>query len=206
MKAQIRILLVLALMAACFTGRQEVQAQVFWLGVNGGATYSWFTSPKADDVLIGEGLGWNMGFFARYGKRPFYQVGFHWTRASTQMKYFLTEDQVIKGDVPFNNFDLALRAGYEIIRKPICKWHVNAGPCVGTSFLFSTNVFEIESNDMHNPQWGLVAGTGFQYMNSIVDLDYQYHLSELFDGDEVDLGVEFGSHLQHLTLKVGFIF
>lgn len=43
-------------------------------------------------------------------------------------------------------------------------------------------------------------------MNFIVDLDYQYHLSELFDGDEVDLGVEFGSHLQHLTLKVGFIF
>jgi hypothetical protein len=86
------------------------------------------------------------------------------------------------------------------------KWHVNAGPSIGTSFLFSTNTFEIESDDMKNPQFGINTGTGIQFMNLIIDVDYQYHLTELFVGDEADLGIEFGSHMHHVTLKVGFIF
>ena len=78
---------------------------------------------------------------------------------------------------------------------------LSAGP-----FYSVQNVFEIERNDMQNPQFGFIGGTGIQYMNFILDLDYQYHLSELFKGDEEDIGVDFGSHLQHISLKVGFQF
>jgi hypothetical protein len=206
MKTKVRHIYFASIVVLLLTGSLETRGQVFWLGLNGGATYSWFTSPKADNLVTGDGLGWNLGFFARYGKRPFYQLGFHWTRAATDMKYFLTETLVIEDQVPFHNFDLVAKVGYEVIRKPIFKWHVNGGPFLGTSLLFSTNTFEIERDDMRNPQLGLSAGTGIQFMNFILDLDYQYHLTELFVGDETDLGIEFGSHLQHITLKVGFIF
>ncbi len=206
MKAKIRPTLFALLLAMLLSGSQEARGQVFWLGLNGGATHSWFTSPKADNLVTADGWGWNLGFFARYGKRPFYQVGLYWTRAQTDMKYFLTESFVIEDRVPFNNFDVIVKAGYEIIREPMFKWHVNAGPFIGTSFLFSTNTFEIETDDMKNPQFGINTGTGIQFMNFIFDVDYQYHLTELFIGDETDLGIEFGSHLQHLTFKVGLIF
>lgn len=189
-----------------FIGINKTQGQVFWLGFNGGAAYSWFNSPKADNLVTADGYGWNLGFFAKYGKRPFYKLGLYWTRNQTDMKYHLNEDQVIEGNVPFHNFDLHIKAGYELIHKPKFKWHVNAGPFIGRTFLFTTNVFEIEKDDMHNPQWGFVGGTGIQYLNFIIDLDYQYHISELFKGDEEDLGIDFGSHLQHLTLKIGFQF
>jgi hypothetical protein len=206
MKAKVRYISIAFIGVLLLAGNMETRGQVFWLGVNGGATYSWFTSPKADNLVTGDGLGWNLGFFARYGKRPFYQLGFHWTRAATDMKYFLTDDLVIEDQVPFHNFDLVVKAGYEIIRKSMFKWHVNGGPLIGTSLLFSTNIFDIERDDMRNPQLGLAAGTGIQFMNFILDLDYQYHLTELFVGDETDLGIDFGSHLQHITLKVGLIF
>jgi len=206
MKSKARYTFFLFLLLILLSGRNEIRGQVFWLGFNGGTTYSWFTSPEADNLVTGDGWGWNLGFFARYGKRPFYQLGIHLTHSQTNMKYYLDDTNVIEDQVPFHNFDVVLKVGYEIIRKPKFKWHVNAGPLIGRTFLFSTNTFEIESSDMRNPQFGLAGGTGIQYMNFILDLDYQYHLTELFVGDEVDLGIEFGSHLQHLSLKVGFIF
>lgn len=193
-------------MLVFLTAGKEARSQVFWLGLNGGATHSWFSSPKVDNLVTGAGWGWNLGFFVRYGKRPFYQAGVYWTRAQSLMKFYVTDTYIIEDQVPFNNFDVIVKAGYEIIHKPIFKWHVNAGPFIGTSFLFSTNVFEIESDDMKNPQFGFNAGTGVQFMNLIIDVDYQYHLSDLFIGDEIDWGIDFGSHLHHVTLKVGFIF
>ena len=206
MKSRARYIVIILLMGLFLTAGKEARSQVFWLGLNGGATHSWFSSPKANDLVTGEGWGWNLGFFVRYGKRPFYQAGIYWTRAKNHMKYYWDPSIVFEDDVPFNNFDIIVKTGYEIIRKPIFKWHVNAGPFIGTSFLFSTNTFEIESDDMKNPQFGFNTGTGIQFMNLIIDVDYQYHLTELFLGDEADLGIEFGSHMHHITLKVGFIF
>ncbi len=206
MKGTYKITIYSSLILILIFGGLKSNGQVFWLGLNGGATYSWFTSPKADNLVTAGGYGWNLGFFMKYGKRPFYQLGLYWTRAQMDVKYNLTEEIVIEDKVPFHNFDLHLKVGYEIIRNPKFKWHVNAGPFLGRTFLFSTNVFEFEQDDMRNPQYGFVGGTGIQYMNFIIDLDYQYHISELFKGDEEDLGIDFGSHLQHLSLKVGFQF
>ncbi len=206
MKKAKHIIVAVSLLLVGLGFTANLQAQVFWIGVNGGATYSWFNSPKADNLVTSGGYGWNLGFFAKYGKRPFYKLGFHWTRANQDMKLNLGEGNVIEDMVPFHNFDLHLKVGYEIVYKSKFKCHVNAGPFIGRTFLFSTNVFEIEEDDMQNPQYGVVGGTGIQYLNFIVDLDYQYHISELFKGDEQDLGIDFGSHLQHISLKIGFQF
>lgn len=206
MKTKKRFTYLIIFLFFVFFGISKTQGQVFWLGLNGGATYSWFTSPKADNLVTAGGYGWNLGFFMKYGKRPFYQLGLYWTRAQMDVKYNLTDDYAIADKVPFHNFDLHLKVGYEIIRNSKFKWHVNAGPFLGRTFLFSTNIFEFEQDDMRNPQYGVVGGTGVQYLNFIIDLDYQYHMSQLFKGDEEDLGIDFGSHLQHLSLKVGFQF
>jgi hypothetical protein len=206
MKSRARIIAAILLMMLFLTSGKEARSQVFWIGLNGGATHSWFSSPKANDLVVGKGWGWNLGFFVRYGKRPFYQAGIYWTRAEIDMKYHYNPHIVFEDDVPFDNFDIIVKAGYEIIHKPMFKWHINAGPFIGSSLLFSTNTFDIEIDDMRNPQFGINTGTGIQIMNLIIDVDIQHHLTELFLGDEVDLGVEFGSHMNHVTMKVGFIF
>ena len=181
-------------------------AQMFWLGVNGGTNISWFTTPGIDNALVSAGGGWNLGFFMRYGKKPFYQIDFRWIRANNTLTYEPIPGLVFKDDVPFHQFEIPVRVGYPIYYSPLFKWHVNAGAFVSTTFLFSTNVFEIERNDMRNPQAGVIAGTGIQFMNFIVDVDYSYHITKLFKGDKEDLGVDFKAHLQLVSIKVGFQF
>jgi hypothetical protein len=86
------------------------------------------------------------------------------------------------------------------------KWHVNGGASIGSVFLFSANNFEFERDDMRNPQFAVIGGSGFQFMNFILDVDYAYHLTQLFIGDEEDLGVDFDAHLQVISVKVGMLF
>jgi hypothetical protein len=206
MKKRRQLVFLFIFFLAIFLGGVKVQGQVFWLGFNGGATYSWFSSSDAENFISSDGYGWNLGFFARYGKRPFYKLGFHWTHANQNMKVNFTDNSVIEDKVPFHNFDLQAKVGYEIIQKAIFKWHINGGAFLGRALLESTNTFEIEKSDLNIPQYGIAAGTGIQYMNFIIDLDYQYHISELFKGEEDELGFNLGSHLQHLSLKIGFQF
>lgn len=185
---------------------QPARAQLFWIGVNGGMSVSWFTSPGVNNAVLSAGAGYNLGFFLKYGKKPFYQVDIRWIRANNMISYEIEPGNVIEGEVPFHQFEIPIRVGYPIIHKPMFKWQVNGGPMIGTTFLFSENEFEFERNDMRNPQVGVMAGTGIQFMNFIFDLDYTYHITELFKGDEEDLGVDFKSHLQMISVKVGLQF
>jgi hypothetical protein len=182
------------------------QSQMFWLGFNGGYQYSWFKTPGFDYKVTGSGPGWNLGFFLKYGKRPFYMAEFRWMRANNFISYEVEPGSFIEGDVPFHKFEMPVKVGYNIIQKPIIKWHVNGGASIGTVFLFSENNFEFERRDMRNPQVAVIAGTGIQFMNFIIDFDYAYHLNQLFKGDERDLGVDFGAHLQVISVKVGWVF
>lgn len=182
---------------------KNIKAQVFWIGVNGGATYSWLSSSAEENNLSADGTGWNLGFFMKYGKRPFYKLGLHWTHANLNMK---STSPAIEDRVPFHNFNLDLRIGYEIINKAKFKWYLNGGLFVGRSILFNSNQFELDKQDINNPQYGIIGGTGIQYMNFIVDLDYHYHLGKLFK-DEIELfGEETNSNLQQISIKIGFQF
>ena len=180
-------------------------SQMFWLGFNGGYQHSWFTTPGSGSIATSTGAGWNLGFFLKYGKRPFYQVEFRWMRANHLIEY---QDFGIDFSdyVPFHKFEMPVKVGYNIIQKPIIKWHVNGGASIGTTFLFSSNIYEIERKDMVNPPVAVLGGTGIQFMNFIIDFDYAYHLTQLFTGDERDLGVDWKEHLQVITVRVGWVF
>ncbi len=185
---------------------KSAKAQLFWIGGNAGVNVSWFTTPKIDNAVVSSGVGHDIGFFLRYGKKPFYQVDFRWVRANNTLSYEYEPGLVIEDEVPFHQFKIPIRVGYPIIYTSMFKWHVNGGPFIASTFLFSSNTFEIERDDMRNPQFGVIAGTGIQFMNFIIDVDYSYHITQLFKGDEEDLGVDFDAHLQLITLKVGFQF
>ncbi|MCU0370313.1 MAG: PorT family protein [Bacteroidales bacterium] len=206
MKSGKKILVALIMAVAMSFLAKTASSQLFWIGGNGGIQVSWFTSPGVDNAVLSAGAGYNLGFFLRYGKKPFYQVDFRWIRANNLISYEYEPGEFIEGEVPFHKFEIPVRIGYPVYYSPMFKWHVNGGPVFSTVFLFSENNFEFERDDMRNPQFGVMAGTGIQFMNFIVDLDYSYHLTELFKGDEEDLGVDFKSHLQLISLKVGFQF
>jgi hypothetical protein len=127
-------------------------------------------------------------------------------RADNHIRYEYAPGEVIEGDVPFHEFDIPIKIGYTLVKTPVFKWHINGGASIGSTFLFSENNFEFERNDMTNPQVAVIAGTGIQITNFIFDIDYSYHITDLFKGDEQDLGVDFGSHLKVFTFKAGLLF
>jgi hypothetical protein len=206
MKRMKKISLVLILGMLFTLAAKNASSQMFWLGFNGGYQYSWFNSPNIDNEVTGEGGGWNLGFFLKYGHRPFYQVGFRWMRAQNTITDSYDTEETLVADVPFHEFQLPVKVGYTIINHPMIKWHVNGGASIGSVFLFSTNTFEFERKDMTNPQFAVIGGTGIQFMNFIVDLDYSYHLTDMFKADEIEFGENFGSHLQVVSVKVGMVF
>jgi hypothetical protein len=206
MKNLRKIIFMIVLVVSMTMITSHTKAQLFWIGVNGGTQVEWFTTPKIDNTVLSAGIGWNLGFLLKYGKKPFYQAEFRWMRASNLVSYEYQPGLFVEGEVPFHKFEIPLKVGYPIIHRPMFKWHVNGGASIGTTFLFSANNFEFERNDMKNPQVAVITGTGIQFMNFILDLDYSYHLTQLFKGDEEDLGVDWGEHLQVIALKVGWVF
>ncbi len=185
----------------------HARAQVFYIGVNGSAVYSWFDSPKFDNLVTSEGWGWDLGFFLRYGKRPYFQAGFDWVRSANDFTIGDPEEPLAAEKIKFHNFDFSLKVGYEILQTPMFKLKVHTGPFIGKSLMFSGETIEFLKDDFKNPQFGFIAGAGFQFTNLVVDFEYSYHFTDLFKPVAIDGETyELGSHLQLIALKVGFMF
>ena len=117
------VFIVILFMAFQFEGK----SQVFYVGFNAGTNYSWFESPKLNYYFPGidepipisfssAGYGSNAGFFLRYGKRPYFQAGFDWSRADNDFKFGLY-DTTFAEKAAFHNFDFSFKVGYEIVQK-----------------------------------------------------------------------------------------
>ena len=196
--------ILLSLMLSHFEGK----SQLLYIGINGGTNYTWFRIPESNEKIRSSGKGGNVGFFLRYGKRPYYMAGFDWSHSSNNFVFNNSANNTtIEDQISYHNFEFSLKAGYEIIQKPYFKWYVHGGPFIGRSLLFHSNNFELSNSDFKNPQYGVVAGTGIQVTNFILTIEYSYHISGLFkpiylNGNQID----FGSRLQMLSIKAGMQF
>lgn len=181
----------------------QSSAQTMYVGLNTGVVNNGIYSLDQANSFKSEGWGYNLGFYLRYGKRPFYQAGLDWTRSSNQTT-FTNGSETTNGQVPFHNFDLSLKLGYEIIQKPVFKWKAALGPFIGKSTLKSTDVFTFQGDNFHSPQYGFVAGTGIKITNMVFDLEYAYHFSKLFTGGYE--GIDPDAHVETFAIKFGFMF
>jgi len=180
------------------------QAQYLSIGGQVGPNISGFNSPNLNNILTGRGVGYQMGFFVRFGYRLYYQLGFNWIRAETNIRIKLDTLIDLEDRVPLNNFDLTAKVGYQLVRQENFRWRVDTGPFMAWPVLFSTNVFQFEGDDLRRPQWGMQFGTGIDYKRFNFDIDYNLHISLLFKGESADLGSAFGSRLHVLLFKLGY--
>jgi hypothetical protein len=206
MKTIKKIILLVSVILLSAGFAKQSQSQVFFIGFNAGPTYTWFNSPGVDNLVTADGWGHNIGFFMRYGKRPYYQIGFDWMRTKNEVVLHGGEEER-SNDIPFHIFDFSIKVGYEIIQLPMFKLKAHAGPFIGRAFLLSNDDFDFKRSDFNNPQYGMIAGLGFQFTNLVVDLEYTYHINDLwkpidFYGEQIKLE----SNLQLVTLKVGLMF
>lgn len=182
------------------------RGQFFWLGFQAGGGVSWFSHPEQDSTLLSAAAGPGFGFFLRYGSRPYYQLGVEWYYSTNQMRFQVTPGTSVHDNVPFHNFRIPLTAGYEIVHLPRFKWRAGGGVFIGWNTILSDNDFDYDWEDIRNPQFGLTGETGIQFLNFLVQADYNYFLSRFFSKDAETYGVNITSHLQVFSLKVGMQF
>ncbi len=196
-----RTLLLLSIILAL--AASTARAQYLSIGAQVGPNVSGFNSPNLDNIVTGRGVGYQLGFFVRFGYRLYYELDFNWIRAETDIRVDLGSI-IVEDKVPLHNFDLTAKVGYQLVRKEKFRWRVNSGPFLAWPALFSTNVFQFEGSDLRRPQWGMQFGTGIDYKRFNFDIDYNLHISLLFKGAEEDLGSAYGSRLHVILFKFGY--
>jgi hypothetical protein len=180
--------------------------QFFWLGFQAGEGVSWFSHQAQDNTRLSAGAGTSLALFLRYGTRPYYQLSFEWLISTNQMKFEVKPGTIAHDNVPFHSFKIPITAGYEIIHKPRFKWRVGGGMFIGTNTILSSNSFNFNRGDIRKPEFGMIGETGIQYLNFLVQIDYNYSLNRFFSDDADTYGVSVQSHLQIFALKVGMQF
>ena len=210
MKKRKRLLIITLFLLVSVAFTNQAKAQYFYLGMNGSSVATWFNSPKLDNLVVSNGWGWNMGFFVRYGKRPYIKAGFDWTRSINDftIKYAGDDGGNFNDKIKFHEFDFSLKVGYNLLDLPMFKIDVSAGPFIGRSLFFSTDNIYFQKDDFKNPQAGFIVGAGIQFTNFIAGIDYTYHITDMFTPVDIGEGesVKLGAHLQLFMIKIGFMF
>ena len=195
-------LLLLLLCMASLTSR----GQFFWLGFHAGGSVTWFSDPGQDSTRLSAGAGTSFGCFIRYGTRPYFQLAIEWLYSTNQMKFEASPGTTVHDNIPFHTFKIPFTVGYEIIHKPQFKWRVGGGLSVGANTILSSNSFGLIRKDLQNPQFCVVGETGIQYLNFLIQIDYNFSMSRFFTNDAGTYGIDVDSHLQVFSLKAGMQF
>jgi hypothetical protein len=182
------------------------QGQFFWLGFQAGEGVSWFSHQTQDNAHLSAGAGTSVAIFLRYGTQPYYQLTFEWLFSTNQMKFEVVPGTTAHDNVPFHSFKIPITAGYEIIHKPRFKWRVGGGMFIGTNTILSSNSFNFNRGDIQKPEYGVIGETGIQYLNFLVQIDYNYSLNRFFADDASTYEVNVKSHLQIFAVKLGLQF
>jgi len=201
-----KTVLISLLLLAVSLASLPCHGQFFWLGFQVGEGVSWFSHPGQGSTRLSAGSGTSLGFFLRYGTRPYYQLAFEWLYSANQMKFEVKPGMTANDNVPFHSFKIPLTAGYEIIHHPRFKWRAGGGMFIGTNTILSSNSFNLTRDNIQKPECGVIGETGIQYLNFLVLIDYNYSLTRFFEENASPYGVNLQSHLQIFALKVGLQF
>jgi len=182
-----KILLTTLITALSFT--LFAQISPINIGVHGG-----FINTKIDTKSLGEYKdikesakgGFMIGAFARINLGKLYlQPELNYTSKKSEIK--IPEiDQTL--DLKYNTIDIPILLGYKIVKLPMLKVRVFAGPVAS----FSVNALDVNWGGIETPKpdidpkkaiWNVKVGAGIDLWKLSLDLDYEKGLTDFKSGD-----------------------
>jgi hypothetical protein len=158
----------------------ETSRGQFSLGIKVGYNASQLSS-NIDSVTANFKSGFQIGAFARIGKKLYLQPEFYYT---TQGGVFSSNTQNWKQTVKIGSLDVPVLVGYKLINSDLVNLRILAGPAA--SFVVNKTISEggadpgpVTSGDLKGVNWSIQAGAGVDVWMFTLDVRYQIGLNQL---------------------------
>jgi hypothetical protein len=162
---------------------RAASAQWLQLGLQTGVHRSILAGVETVGLASLRGDGVLYGAFMRYGRRPFYQIGFQGFNGRADLVLIEENDNsspTSSARSSMRGAEVNARFGYYALDSPAWKWRFGIGAYYGASNLLTEKPRLFSKADFRRPQWGLALGTGVDFTYFHLDVDYQWSVVSFF--------------------------
>lgn len=160
-------------------------------------------STNMDTITSNFKSGFQVGAFARIGKRLFLQPELYYT---TQGGVFTSNISDWQQNIKIGSMDVPVLIGFKLLKGDFINVRLMAGPMA--SFVVNKNISEaggiagpIETADLNSVNWAIQAGAGLDVWKFTLDVRYQVGLNQLIKSVE---NYTFDSYNNVWNVSLGF--
>ncbi len=160
-------------------------------------------STNMDTITSNFKSGFQVGAFARIGKRLFLQPELYYT---TQGGVFTSNISDWQQNIKIGSMDVPVLSGFKLLKGDFINVRLMAGPMA--SFVVNKNISEaggiagpIETADLNSVNWAIQAGAGLDVWKFTLDVRYQVGLNQLIKSVE---NYTFDSYNNVWNVSLGF--
>lgn len=160
----------------------------FTLGPKIGYTTSKL-STDFDDIKESARSNFQVGVFARFGKKLYVQPEFYYATSGGVLKVEGTE---LKETIKMKNLVVPVLVGFKLIDAKVFNLRIMAGPAANfiiNKTLEASDLIQdpLQDSDFKNIAWGMDVGAGVDVFFLSLDLRYEFGLNNIYnpaDGDD----------------------
>ncbi len=168
-----------------------MKAQTVDFGLKGGLMYSAMDAKKVgsfSEAKSAPKAGYIVGVFARIGNKLFFQPEIQYRVRTSNFDFGDVAKSVYKDEieVKYKTLDVPLQLGFNIVKLPIVKLTMHAGPVASFKLAEDTSLknevanFDIDKfKDYKSFVWSGQVGIAADIMNFTLDVSYEKGLSDL---------------------------
>ncbi len=171
------------LFLAIFLLSAEVMFGQFSFGLKLGANFAKLSS-NIDSMIPSNKAGFQVGAFARFGKKFYFQPELYYSLGGGTMAGDSTD---WKQAITVGSVDVPVLVGFKLLNAKVVNLRILAGPMV--SFVTNTKIKDlnditgpINSADINNVNWAVQAGAGLDVLFLTLDVRYQWGLNNIISG------------------------
>ncbi len=188
--------ILLTTLIAAFSLTLFAQVSPINIGIHGG-----FINTKIDTKTLGSNIenikesskgGFMIGAFARINLGKLYiEPALNYTEKKTEVSFSIPELPdlgTVSKDLKYATIDIPVLLGYKIVKLPMLKVRVFAGPVAS----FSVNALDVNWGGIETPKpdldpkkaiWNVKVGAGIDLWKLSLDLDYEKGLTDFKSGN-----------------------
>ena len=161
-------------------------------------------STDFDDIKESVKHGFQIGAFARVGKRLYLQPEFYYSTSGGKLKLEGTD---VEEEITLQNICIPALIGFKIINGEKINLRIMAGPTA--NFIINQKISgddvvqdPLQDSDFKNIGWGLDVGAGMDFLFLALDVRYEWGLNDIYEPPTNDQTMKNNLFIVSLGFKI----